>query len=124
MTRYCRIIAAMCVIVTMSYAAFVLLKKVIPQRAEKLVSVHSLGELPPVMCFAPDSVFNVGSAKELDALPNIGKVLSQRIIDYRELWGDYLIPEDLTLVKGIGEKTMSGMMAVLDEELVPRRTDE
>ena len=124
MSRFRKIIAALCVMAALSYAAVEILTKVIPPQPEKYASAHSLGELPPVMCFTPDSVFNVGTAKELDDLPNIGKVLSQRIVEYRELWGDYLIPEELTLVKGIGEKTMNGMMAVLEEKLVPRNPDE
>ena len=124
MSKFRKIIAALCLIVTIGYAAIVLLGKAIPPRPEAYASIHSLGELPPIMCFAPDSVFNVGSAEELDAFPDIGEVLSQRIIDYRAIWGDYRIPEDLTLVKGIGEKRMNGMMAVLEEELVPKYPGE
>ena len=124
MSKFRKIIAALCLVVTLGYAAIVLLEVAIPPRAENYASIHSLGELPPIMCFAPDSVLNVGSAEELDAFPDIGEVLSQRIIDYREIWGDYRIPEDLTLVKGIGEKRMNGMMAVLEEELVPKYPGE
>ena len=124
MSKFRKIIAALCLTVTLGYAAIVLLEKAIPPRPETYAAVHSLGELPPIMCFAPDSVYNVGSAEELDAFPDIGEVLSLRIIDYRAIWGDYRIPEDLTLVKGIGEKRMNGMMAVLEEELVPKYPGE
>ena len=124
MPKFRKIIAALCLIITLGYAAIVLLEKAIPPRPETYASVHSLGELPQMMCFTSESVFNVGSAQELDALPNIGEVLSQRIIDYRAIWGDYRIPEDLTLVKGIGETRMNGMMAVLEEKLVPKYPGE
>ena len=124
MSKFRKIIAALCLIVTLGYAAIVLLEKAIPPTPETYASIHSLSELPPIMCFTADSVFNVGSAEELDAFPDIGEVLSRRIIDYREIWGDYRIPEDLTLVKGIGEKRMNGMMAVLEEELVPKYPGE
>ena len=124
MSKFRKIVAALCLIVTLGYAAIVLLEKAIPPRPETYASVHSLGKLPPIMCFTTDSVFNVGSAEELDAFPDIGEVLSQRIIDYRAIWGDYRIPEDLTLVKGIGEKRMNGMMAVLEEEMVPQYPGE
>ena len=124
MSKFRKIIAALCLIVTLGYAAIVLLEKAIPPTPETYASIHSLSELPPIMCFTADSVFNVGSAEELDAFPDIGEVLSRRIIDYRAIWGDYRIPEDITLVKGIGEKRMNGMMAVLEEELVPKYPGE
>ena len=110
MSKIRKWVVAMCLIIALGYAAIVLFDRVLPAPKEKFKAAYALGELPPMMCFTSDSVFNIGSAKELDALPNIGKVLSQRIIDYRELWGDYRIPEDLTLVKGIGEKTMLKML--------------
>ena len=114
----------LCMLLCLGYAAAVLLAEVIPPKPDAYKSVHSFGELMPIMSFSDDSVFNVGTAEELDRFPNIGKVLSQRIIEYREKWGNYRIPEDLTLVKGIGEKTMNGIMAVLEEALVPRYPGE
>lgn len=86
---------------------------------DRYISIHSSQPLEPLLGFADDSIFNVGSAKELDALPGIGAVLSQRIIDARDIWGDYRLPTDLLLVKGIGVKTLQGMMDALTEELVP-----
>jgi comEA protein len=48
---------------------------------------------------------NSASASELELLPHIGPVLSQRIVDYRKSNGDFQKIEDLMKVSGIGPKT-------------------
>jgi competence protein ComEA len=50
---------------------------------------------------------NTATAAELDALPGIGPVIAQRIVDYRAQHGPFARPEDLMEVSGIGEATFN-----------------
>ena len=49
---------------------------------------------------------NEADKSELTLLPRIGGVLADRIIEYREINGDFEKVDDLVKVKGIGEKTL------------------
>jgi len=47
---------------------------------------------------------NAATPEQLDALPGVGPVLAQRIVDYRTQNGRFTAIEDLRQVSGIGEK--------------------
>ena len=49
---------------------------------------------------------NSGTLEELDRIPGIGPVTAHNIIDFREANGFFQSVEELTKVKGIGEKTL------------------
>jgi competence protein ComEA len=49
---------------------------------------------------------NRASADELQALPGVGPVLAQRMVDWRKAHGRYRTVEELQEVKGIGKKRM------------------
>lgn len=52
---------------------------------------------------------NTADASELAYLPRVGPALSQRIVEFREENGKFASPEDLMLVRGIGERTFELM---------------
>ena len=89
-----------------------------PDAPVKFSSAYPASTAAPLMGFSPESVINVGTAEEIDAIPGIGEVYSQRIVDGRVILGDYRLPTDLLLVKGIGEKRLAAILEALDEPLV------
>jgi competence protein ComEA len=50
---------------------------------------------------------NTADASQLALLPRVGPSVAQRILDYRKANGAFKKPEELMLVRGIGEKTFA-----------------
>jgi competence protein ComEA len=66
----------------------------------------SVGAVPGVVPAATAGAqinVNTASATELEALPGIGEVLAQRIVDYRTEHGPFSAVDDLLDVTGIGD---------------------
>ena len=78
-----------------------------------LLTPHTVREDYTMEALAPaeeqteDKVnINTADADRLDALPGIGPVLAQRIIDWRTANGPFTDPEQLLEVDGIGQATL------------------
>nr|WP_274377660.1 ComEA family DNA-binding protein [Methylophaga frappieri] len=61
--------------------------------------------------FAADKIdLNAASAEELQLIDGIGPATAAKIVAYREANGDFTNIDDLTNVKGIGEKKAASVM--------------
>jgi competence protein ComEA len=61
----------------------------------------------PLMAFAGPVDINTADAETLSAeLVGVGLSKAKAIVEYRQKYGPFKNPEDLSLVKGIGERTV------------------
>jgi competence protein ComEA len=59
---------------------------------------------------------NTASLEVLDQLPDIGPVIAQRIVDYRETNGPFASIEDIMKVQGIGQSTFDKLKNLIAVE--------
>src|ERR1700694_5487266 len=62
---------------------------------------------------------NTATKQELDALPEIGPVKAQAIIDYRNANGPFKTPEDVMKVNGIKEGTFGKIKGLISVSGTP-----
>ena len=81
-----------------------------PEQTTPAALGPSMPSQPPVRrSVAPDGAYiniNTATSQELQTLRGIGPVRAQRIVEYRQRFGRFSTVDDLTNVKGIGEKTL------------------
>lgn len=89
---------------TAGLALLVLLALSIPVAAQEAEASKPAETETPA---AKERVVNINTAdaSQLALLPRVGPALSQRILDFRQENGEFAAPEELILVRGIGEKT-------------------
>jgi competence protein ComEA len=56
---------------------------------------------------------NTASAREMEQLPGIGKIIAERIVAYREQYGRFRRPEELLMVNGVSEKRFRAIQATI-----------
>lgn len=62
---------------------------------------------------------NTATAGDLEQLPGLGPTLSRRVVVYRRTHGPFAVVEDITRVRGIGEKTLLRLRSRLDVKEAP-----
>ncbi len=72
------------------------------------------GPPAPLPELPPDHLLNTGDLSDLDALPGVGPVLAQRIIDTRTASGPFRFWDDLLTVPGIGEKKLDDIRQAVE----------
>ena len=61
----------------------------------------------PLLAFAGPVDINTADAETISAeLNGIGLAKAKAIVEYREKYGPFKNPEDLSLVKGVGDRTV------------------
>jgi len=75
------------------------------KRSYPLVTANDQQSIPVAPANQPPRInINRASAKDLEALPGIGKGLAERIVEHREKYGPFRRAEHLISVRGISDR--------------------
>ncbi len=99
---------------------------------KRITTVALLLALAAIPAAAAEGKVNINTAsvEQLQMLPRIGPSIAARIVEFREAQR-FTAPEDLLLVKGVGEKTfellekyvsVSGETTLSEKVVVPRQS--
>ena len=116
--RFKHILYLTCMLLACMILSICFLGIMVPAQPIWYASVHPVSTIPPIHGFSENALINIGEMDALDQLPGVGEVIAQRIKDTRVYLGGFRIPEDLLLVKGIGEKTLAKILTALPDVLV------
>lgn len=87
----------------------------VPARMQSIpaatVSTQAAQETTSPVCF-PINI-NTADKEALTALPGIGDVLAQRIVDYRQAHGAFTAVEELINVEGIGQARAEAILELI-----------
>lgn len=115
-------------IITIVFAAFILGFFLGKNQSKTVLSVSVPNEFADVPSLATDLIteptddsdeitfpisINKSGKEELMALPGIGEVLAERIIDYRNKSGSFSAVEDLLNVEGVGKKRLEEIIDLI-----------
>ncbi len=78
---------------------------VVPKAVE-LATLQKIAPIAPI-------VLNKATTTQLQRLPGIGPKMAHRIVAFRQEYGIFRSLEDLTLVKGVGQRTLENFRSQL-----------
>lgn len=71
---------------------------------------------PSSLLLAERINLNTATVEELASLPGIGLTTATRVVEYREKHGPFARPEDLLIIKGLGESTYRALAELIKVE--------
>lgn len=95
------------------YLSFLLVAAAIQLAAQPVALATPLSEKVKAVQSKPAKLdINSASAAELESLPGIGAKKAQLIVEYRDKIGKFTTVQDLSMVKGIGDKMVTRLQKV------------
>ena len=98
-------------------AGFVLVGSACAKRSHQIAQAN---DQQPIVSSTPQQKrridINTASAKELEALPGIGKSLAERIVEHRDRYGAFRRPAHLIVLRGISDRRFRALRDLITVE--------